>query len=189
MNQAQGGAAMALRIAHDRTRAALLAAGALLVAGALTLAGCVQQRGPAPPGEEAATQPAMGFGLSSTEDEGLKLVYGRDGTDDVLLMLECKPGTRKITVVDVGHPKARRGQMLTLTSGRMQSALPPTLETNEEGEGVVVNAQATPDLPALDSFRHTGSIAVKLGSKEYALNASPAEKPRIAEFFRGCERR
>lgn len=178
---------MALHTADDRTKAALLAAGALLVAGALALEGCVQQRGPAPPGK--TTAPAMGFGLSSTEDEGLKLVYGRPGTDDVTLMLQCKPGARQIEVIDVEHPGARKGQMLILTSGKVQSILSPTLETNEEGQGVVVSAHATPDLPALDGFRRTGSISVKVGSKEYALSASPAEKPKIAAFFRGCERR
>jgi hypothetical protein len=180
---------MAMHAADDRTRTALAAAGALLLAGAMILAGCVQQRGPAPPGQTAQVQPGMGFGLSSTPDEGLKLVYGRAGTDDVWLMLECRPGSRKIDVVDVEHPKARKGQMLTLTSGRVQSALSPTLQTDEEGEGVDVIAHATPDLPALDGFRRTGQIAVKVGSREYALSASEAEKPRIAKFFNGCEKR
>jgi hypothetical protein len=180
---------MALHTADDRTTGALAAACALLVAGAAALAGCVQQRAPAPPGQTARAEPGMGFGLSSNPDEGLKLVYGRDGTDDVWLMLECRPGSRKIDLIDVQHPKARKGQMLTLTSGRVQSALAPTLETNEEGEGVDVIAHTTPDLPALDGFRRTGQIAVKVGDREYALSATAAEKARIAKFFSGCERR
>lgn len=180
---------MALQTADDRTRAALAAAGALLVAVSATLAGCMQQRGPAPPGETARLGPDKGFSLSSNPDEGVKLVYGRDGTDDVDLILECRPGARKVLVIDVDHPKARPGQMLTLTSGHVQSALPPTLEPNEEGDGMVVTGHADTDLPALDGFRRTGSIAVKLGGREYALSANAAEKAKVAEFFNRCERK
>jgi hypothetical protein len=41
----------------------------------------------------------------------------------------------------------------------------------------------------LDGFRRTGAVAVKLGSREYALNASAGEKPQIARFFSACERK
>lgn len=180
---------MALHTADHRTSAALVAAGALLAASGAILAGCMQPRVPAAPGETARVETGMGFGLSSTPDEGLKLVYGRPGTDDVRLMLECKPGSRKLDVIDVEHSKARGDQMLILISGNVQSALPPTQEPNEEGDGMLVTAHATPDLPALDGFRRTGSIAVKLGSRQYALNATDAEKAKIAKFFSGCERK
>ena len=180
---------MALRTADDRTKATLAAAGALLVAGAATLAGCVQQRAPAPPGQTAKVEPGMGFFLSRTEDEGLKLAYGKDGSDDVWLMLQCKPGTRKIDVLDQRHPNARKGDLLTLSSGKMQSAVPTTLEAGEAGDGALVLAHTTPDLPALDGFRRTGVLAVKLGRREYALNATAPEKLQIAKFFSGCEKR
>jgi hypothetical protein len=180
---------MALHTADHRTRAALAAAGALLVATAAILGGCMQQRAPAPPGQTAQVQPAMGFYLTSTEDEGLKLAYGREGSDDVWLMLQCKPGSHKVEVYDQRHPNARKGDLLTLSSGKMQSAIPTTLEKDESGEGALVLAHTSPDLPALDGFRRTGALAVKLGSREYALNATPAEKPQIAKFFNGCERK
>ena len=80
--------------------------------------------------------------------------------------------------------------MLTLTSGKVQSAIPATLEADDASDdGAVVMAHATPDLPALDGFRRTGALAVKLGSREFALNATPAEKAQIAQFFSGCEKR
>jgi hypothetical protein len=181
---------MALHTAVDRTTAVLLAAGVFVVACASALAGCMQQRPPAPPGQAAQAQPGMGFFLTSTEDEGLKLVYGRDGSDDVWLMLECKPGSRKVEVFVARHAGAHKGDMLTLTSGKVQSALAAAVEPDAAGAGgVMVLAHATPELPALDGFRRTGSIAVKLGAREYALSASSAEKPQIAKFFSGCERR
>ena len=181
---------MAPRRAHDRTRAALAAAGALLAAGAAVLAGCVQQRAPAPSGQAAQVAPGMGFFLNSTEDEGFKLAYGRANSDDVWLMLECRPGSRKIEVFDMRHPKARARDMLTLASGKMQSALPISVAPDgASGEGVIAQAHATPDLPALDSFRHSGAMRVKLGGREYALTATPGEKAQIARFFNGCERK
>lgn len=180
---------MALQTADDRTTAALPAAGAFVVACALVLAGCMEQHAPAPPGQAAQVQPGMGFFLTRNDDEGWKLAYGEDSTDYVLLMLECKPGSRKIDVIDLQHRQARKGQILTLSSGKVQSALSPTLEQSEETDSVDVIAHTTSDLPALDGFRHSGSIAVKLGGHEFALTASSAEKPQIAKFFSGCERR
>ena len=180
---------MALRTADDRTRGALAAAGALLVAGAAVLSGCVQQTAPAPPGQAAQITPGMGFFLNSTEDEGLKLAYGRANSDDVWLMLQCQPGSRKVEVLDMRHGNARRGDMLVLTSGKMQSALAPDLQPNPEAGGALAVAHATPGLPALDNFRHTGALAVKLGRREYALTATPGEKVQIARFFSGCEKK
>jgi hypothetical protein len=186
MNRARE-AAMALHTADDRTKPAIAAAGALVAAA--ILAGCVQQREPPAPGQTARTEPGMGFFLTSTDDEGAKLTYGRANSDDVWLMLQCRPGSRKVDIFDARHPGARKGDMLTLTSGRVQSALAPTLEPNPAiNDGVVVRAQVTTDLPALDGFRQTGAVAVKLGSREYALSASAGEKAQIARFFSACER-
>jgi hypothetical protein len=176
---------MGLGTADDRTRAAMLAAGTL---SATVLAACAEQTGPAPPGRSARL-PDEGFFLSDNPDEGYKLAYGRDGTDDVRLMLECHPGSRKIEIIDLGHAEARRGQTLTLTSGRMQSTLSPMIEADADGGGVVVTAYASPDLSALDGFRQSGAITVKLGSRAYALSATAAEKAEIARFFSGCERK
>lgn len=180
---------MELRTADDRTRAALAAAGALLVASAGVLTGCMEQRLPSPPGQPAQLQAGMGFFLNRNPDEGWKLVYGRDGTDDVWLMLECQPGSRKIDLYDVRHPNARKGEMLTLISGKVRSVVSADVQANEAGEGNLILVHTTPELPALDGFRHSGALAVKLGSREYALSASPIEKPQIASFFNGCEKR
>jgi len=176
---------MALRAIDDRTRLAILAAGALSVA---VLAACVERQAPAPPGQPARL-PNEGFLLNSNADEGFKLAYGQDGTDNTRLMLECRPGSRKIDIFDLEHPQARRGQRLTLASGELQSVLMPTLEPDEDGDGVFVVAHATPDLPTLDGFRRSGVIAVKLGARSYVLSATPGERAAIVRFFSGCERK
>lgn len=186
---------MALQTADDRTSAALLAGGALLAAVATVLAGCVARREPAPPGSAAESGPGpiasgMGFFLDRNEDEGWKLAYGQANTDNVQLMLACKPGSRRIELFDAGHAPTRNGAVLVLTSGKVQSALTVTVEPDEaSADGAVAIAHTTPDLPALDGFRRTGAIAVKLGPREYSLTATPAEKSQIARFFSGCERK
>ncbi len=79
--------------------------------------------------------------------------------------------------------------MLILTSGRVQSALSPTLEPDEESGGVDIIAHAASDLPALDGFRRSGQVAVKMGSRAYTLSATAPEKAEIARFFSGCGRK
>jgi len=176
---------MALRTADDGARSAMLAGGAAAVA---VLAACAEQSAPAPPGRTARL-PDEGFFVGDNPDEGLKLVYGRDGTDDVRLMLECRPGSRTIQIIDAGHPGAHRGQPLILTSDGVRSTLPATIEADETAEDPEVIAHAAPDLPALAGFRRSGVIGVKLGSGEYTLSATASEKAEIAHFFSGCERK
>jgi hypothetical protein len=163
----------------------MLAAGTL---SAAVLAACAEHSGPAPPGQ-AARLPNEGFFLDSNPDEGFKLAYGRYGTDDTRLMLECRPGSRKVDIFDLGHSGGRRGETLVLTSGGARSALAPTYEPDEANGGSIVVAHATPDLPALEAFRRSGEIKLALGSREYALSATAGEKAEIARFFSGCERK
>ena len=175
---------MALRAADDRTRSAILAAGAVLVA---VLAGCVEQGGPPPQGK-AARLPNEGFFFDQDGGEA-KLAYGRANSDDVRLMLSCEAGKRQVEITDAAHGEARTGDMLVLTSGTARSALPASVETNEESGGKLAVAHADVDLPALDGFRRSGAIAVKLGAREYALSTTAAERPQIARFFSACERK
>lgn len=179
---------MGVRMSDARNGGAVATAGALLVAVA-ALAGCMAQRTPPSPGQTAKVEPGMGFFYMRNEDEGAKLAYGRANTDEVWLMLQCQPGSRKVDILDTRHSGGRKGEMLILTSGKMQSALPATFQPDEAAGGNVAMAEATPGLPALEGFRRTGAIAVKLGAKEYALSASRGEKAEIARFFSVCEKK
>lgn len=174
---------MAPRAGQDSTKAAVLAAAALLLA----LAGCVDQRGPSPPGRPARLA-GEGFFFDQDGPEA-KLAYGRANSDDVRLMLACEVGRREVVITDAGHGDAKPGQALVLSSGKARSTLPAALLTNEETGGRLAVARADPALPALDGFRRSGAIAVKLGSGEYSLSAEPGERAGIARFFNVCERR
>lgn len=164
------------------------AVGASLVGLAAILTGCMQQRAPAPPGVAAATGPKAGFFFNRTDDV-VTLAYGLPNSDAVTLMLHCEAGKRAIEITDAGHRDAKPGQMLTLISGNVQSALPVKLASDEESGGALAVAHASPDLPALDGFRRTGLISVKMGERQYALIASPSEKTSVARFFSACERK
>ena len=164
------------------------AVGASLVALAAILSGCTQQRAPAPPGVAATVGPKAGFFFNRTDDV-VTLAYGLPNSDAVTLMLHCEAGKRAIEITDAGHKDAKAGQMLTLASGNVQSALPVKLASDEESGGALAVAHASPDLPALDGFRHTGLISVKMGERQYVLTASPSEKDGIARFFSACERK
>ncbi|MGZ3367088.1 MAG: hypothetical protein ACXWKY_20525 [Caulobacteraceae bacterium] len=175
---------MALRAADDRTRSAILAAGALSMA---LLAGCAEQGAP-PARDQTARLPNEGFFFDQDGGEA-KLAYGRANSDDVRLMLTCEAGKRQVEITDAAHGQARAGDMLVLTSGKARSALAASLEPNDETGGKLAIAHADPALPALDGFRRSGEIAVKLGSREYALSATAGERAGIARFFSVCERR
>lgn len=175
---------MALRTADDGTRSATLAAGALLVA---VLTSCADQQAPAPPGV-AARLPNEGFFFNQDGGEA-KLAYGRANSDDVRLMLSCQAGQRQVEITDAAHGEARKGDQLVLTSGKARSALAADVETNEESGGKLVIAHADSALPALDGFRRSGDIAVKLGAKAYALSATAGERTAIARFFSVCDRK
>jgi hypothetical protein len=164
------------------------AVGASLVAGAAILSGCMQQRAPAPPGVAATVGPKAGFFFNRTDDV-VTLAYGLPNSDAVTLMLHCEAGKRAIEITDAGHRDAKAGQMLTLASGHVQSALPVKLASDEESGGALAVAHASPDLPALDGFRRTGLISVKMGEHQYVLIASGDEKSGIARFFAACERK
>lgn len=175
---------MALRTADDRTGSAILAGGALLAA---VLAGCMAQQAPVPPGQTARL-PSEGFFFDQDGGEA-KLAYGRANSDDVRLMLRCQAGKRQVEITDAGHGEAKTGDLLVLASGKARSPLPASLEPNEETGGKLAIAHADPALPALDGFRRSGALTVKLGSREFVLSATAGERAVIARFFSVCERK
>lgn len=183
---------MALQsLATTRTRGAVAlggSVGASLVGLATILTGCMQQRAPAPPGAAATLGPKAGFFFNET-DGVATLAYGLPNSDAVTLMLHCDAGKRAIEITDAGHRDAKPGQMLTLASGHVQSALPVKLASDEESGGALAVAHASPDLPALDGFRRTGLLSVKMGERQYALAATAGEKAGVARFFSACERK
>jgi hypothetical protein len=175
---------MALGAANDGTRSPSPGARVLF---AVLLAGCVAQQAPAPPGQTARL-PDEGF-FFDQEGSDARLAYGRANSDDVQLMLRCEAGQGQVEITDAVLGEAKTGDLLLLISGKAKSALPARVETNEESGGRLAIVQADTSASALDGFRRSGVIAVRLGTRQYELSATASEKAAIARFFSLCDRR
>jgi hypothetical protein len=106
-----------------------------------------------------------------------------------LFLAHAQAGKRAIDITDAGHKAVKDADMLVLVSGKMESALPFRTMADEAAGGWLTMAKASPDLPALEGFRHSGLITVNLGGKSYTLTANAAEKLQVARFFGACERK
>ena len=167
---------------------AVAAVAAILLGLAAVLAGCVQQHEPARPGVSTRLETGPGFFFNRDEDVA-SLAYGLPQSDNVTLFLQCEAGKRRVEIMDGGHRDAKSAALLTLSSGGVESKLPAGLEPDEENGGTLAVAHASSDLPALQAFRKTGVISVKLGVRQYVLTASTIERPTVARFFAVCERK
>jgi hypothetical protein len=135
-----------------------------------------------------ARQPAMvaepGMQWFLTPDVP-KLALGRgEGTDDVLMMMECRPRSGGVDLA-VLAPAAPRRRM-EIASGPAASRFAAKVEANEAGDGVIVEARASADDLTLVRFAKTGELAVGVGGGRTAL---PAARPaQIAAFLTVCRR-
>jgi hypothetical protein len=187
---------MALQSVQTKGWRTLAPAAASLLALAAVLAGCnPSQRQPASPQAPPRLEPgaprtlAPGRGFFFNDDrERASLTYGVGGTDDVDVMMECAPRSRRIEITDVIHP-AHKGQALTLISGAARADLPVKVQADEEVGRDVASAKAASDLAPLAAFRATGTITVALGGRELKLSATPGEMTGVTRFFAVCERR
>jgi hypothetical protein len=174
---------MNVRQAETGRPTALAAAAASLLALAAILAGCNLQRAPAP-----VVSARTGFFFNDGGDTA-GLAYGEADSDNVGLMMQCERGARRVEITDAVHAGARKGETLVLASGGARSQLPTRVEVDEERGAPLASGQALTDNPVLTAFRKSGRVTVKLGAREQAYVASPAELISVARFFAVCEKR
>jgi hypothetical protein len=188
---------MALQSVQRKGWRAFAPAAASLLALAAVLAGCnPSQRQPASPQTPPRLEPGAPQALAPSgrsfffndDPERASLTYGVGGTDDVDVMLECAPRSRRIEITDVVHP-AQKGQMLILISGAARADLPAKVQADEEAGRDLASAKAASDLAPLTAFRATGKLSVGLGGRTLALSASASEMTSVTRFFAVCERR
>ena len=89
-----------------------------LTLGALT--GCATDHKPVA-GQDAGDDAAFGLAFNENPDEGAKLTFGRPDSDDLKLMLECKPGSGRVEIFQFSGPE-RSGPM-NLASGARTTRL------------------------------------------------------------------
>nr|WP_295105530.1 hypothetical protein [uncultured Caulobacter sp.] len=147
-----------------------LASLALLTAA---LAGCAH--------EKAA---AVGYRWAYLEaaQEAPRLAYGRPNSDDVVLMISCRPGQDQVNVSAVGLP----GGEIVLASGRAESRFAAAKVNNAMGDGGFLEAQGKASTPALAGFRKSGDLALLTKGERHDLAAGSADQGHVKAFFKAC---
>ena len=126
----------------------------------------------------------MAWSLHHTETEGAKLAYGQPASDNVVLMLSCRPQSGRVLVA-LAAPAGTTPNAIELKSRRQSTRLPGAAAPGL-GEGAIVEAEATVADPALRSFARTGDIAIVERGQPAKLPAGRAEKVAVADFFAQC---
>ena len=118
----------------------------------------------------------------STDTGETKLVYGTPQSDDVALMLSCRPGSGRVTVSQGG---LEPGRGIVLASSRGSVTLQGASEPDQLNSGVYVEAETPTTTAVLQDFRRSGRIIVG-GEGGRVLYATPAERAQIEQFFAAC---
>lgn len=141
------------------------------------LAACAHQEAPATPG--------MAWSLHHAEGEGAKLAYGQPSSDNVFLMLTCRPGSGQVRV-SLTAPAATAPKTIELASRGASSVLPGVAAPAMGDGALLVEATAPATDPALARFARTGVIAVVENGKASTLPVRREERTSVSEFFAQC---
>lgn len=144
------------------------------VAALAAVAGCAAQHGPPPITD-------FGWFYAENQGEGAKLVYGQDGTDNVTLMLICRPRSGRIEVTLPGDGPST----VRLVSGRTITRIavrPP------KGEGMdnMLIGEPKADDPVLAAFVDHGELAIVDGGHRTPLPVRPVESRLARAFLAAC---
>ena len=117
---------------------------------------------------------AMGWHLS--HEPGLaKLAYGVENSDQLALMMTCEPGKTQAVVYGDVQPAGVR-----LVRASMTSTIDP-LSGGLADETLI----STRD-PVMQSLQSAGKLAVEGEAGLFELQATAAERQKIADFFAYC---
>ena len=147
---------------------------ALIALGlAATLAGCAH--------EKVALD---GYRWAYLEDgaEAPRLAYGRPNSDDVVLMISCRPGQDQVDVSAVGLS----GGEIVLASGRTESRFSAAKVDDALSQGGLLEARGKASAPALDGFKRSGDLALMTQGERHSLAAGSADRGHVKAFFKAC---
>lgn len=131
----------------------------------------------------APVVPGFAWSFQNNEGEGPKLAYGTPASDNVVLMMTCEPGARRVEVSLMGgSPKAG----LTLVSGDARQTLKAD-PVASPGLGQMIQAVAHPASAPLAGFARTGDLSLIDRGRTVKVDASPSERPGVARFFKACQ--
>ncbi|MBT9470445.1 MAG: hypothetical protein V4514_06690 [Pseudomonadota bacterium] len=128
----------------------------------------------------------LGWSLHNAEGEGAKLAYGQPDSDNVLLMMTCRPRSGQVLVSLTAPHAPAAPKAIELSSKGLSSRLPgETAPAMAEGSALV-EAMAPASDPTLASFARTGDIAVVENGRASRLPVRQAERAVVADFFAQC---
>lgn len=142
----------------------------------VALGGCAA-RGAAP-----TADPPMTWGFNQT-DEGAKLAYGVDETDNVAVMMICQPGSGLVKI-SVGVASVDVAPLLRLSSkGASSSAAGAVFE---DDFGPMLEATSPTHLAVLSAFAESGQLSVRAGGSTF--DATSTDRTPVRQFFAACRR-
>jgi hypothetical protein len=142
----------------------------LLAAG---LAGCAHEK---------VAQGGYHWAYLESGAEAPRLAYGRPDSDDVVLMLSCRPGQDRVDVSAIGLS----GGEIVLASGRAESRFAAAKVEDAMDGGGFLEARGKASAPALDGFRKSGDLALLTQGERHSLSANSADRGHVRAFFRAC---
>ena len=132
----------------------------------------------------ASVEPGMTWSVDENRDEGVKLVLGREGTDDVRLMATCPPHSGAVRLTVVG----REGEpaVVELHSGKLWNRYVGAGVADEETlGGLDTQFELSAADPVLARVADTGELTVVLGRRRMVL---PNGFAQAHDFLRRCQR-
>lgn len=116
------------------------------------------------------------------QQEAPRLAYGRPNSDDLVLMISCRPGQDQVDVSAVGLS----GGEIVLASGRAESRFAAAKVDNAMGDGGLLEARGKTSAPALAGFRKSGDLALLTKGERHDLAAGSADRGNVKAFFKAC---
>lgn len=147
-----------------------LAALTLLTAG---LAGCAHEK---------VAMDGYRWAYLEAAQEAPRLAYGRPNSDDVVLMISCRPGQDQVDVSAVGLS----GGEIVLASGRAESRFAAAKVDDAMTQQTLLEARGKASAPALAGFRKSGDLALLTKGERHSLAAGSADRGHVQAFFKAC---
>lgn len=140
---------------------------------AAALAGCVHEK-----------VAVSGYQWAYLPDDAAapRLAYGRPNSDDVVLMISCRPGEDQVDLSAVGLS----GGQLVLASGRTESRFTAAGVKDAMTGGDLLEARGKASAPALEGFRKSGDLALLTKGERHNLAAGDADRGHVRAFFKAC---
>jgi hypothetical protein len=144
---------------------------------AATLAGCGLPRD--------RIEPGMRWVVGDVAKDRASLALGVPDTDDLQMMLSCRPFSGDVEITIVGRPDD--GAVVELRSGEVIGRYPGAGHDDEETTGAVdIDLRLPADAPVLQSFAATGKLEIHFTDRWVRL---PNGFAQAHDFLRLCQRR